>query len=147
VSLVPSDPRNKEDVRMIRGSCLCGAVKFELSGAAIEMMNCHCSKCRKHHGAAFATFVRASASDFTYTCGEDLVKAYRSSPPVRRCFCSVCGSSLVFLFDGMPDAVWVVAGVLDNDPEVRLSSHIFVGSKAPWHEITDDVPQHSEYPS
>jgi hypothetical protein len=132
---------------MIRGSCLCGAVTYELAGDATGMMHCHCSRCRKHHGAAYATFVRAAAADFTYISGGEIVKAYRSSPKVRRCFCPECGSSLALLFDGLPEAIWLVAGALDDDPGVRPGAHLFVASKAPWHEILDDLPQHAEYPS
>jgi hypothetical protein len=102
--------------------------------------------CRKAHGAAFATFARVKANTLRFTTGEEHMVRFRSSPPVQRCFCPSCGSPIVFLYDGMPEAAWLVAGTLDEDPVVRPSSHIFVASKAPWHDITDGLEQHAEYP-
>ena len=131
---------------MITGSCLCQAVKYELSKPPEEMSNCHCSMCRKSHGAPFATFARVKASTLRFATGEEQLVRYRSSHPVQRCFCPICGSPIVFLFDGMPDAAWIAAGTLDQDPGVKPTSHIFVDSKAPWHDITDNLPQHAEYP-
>ena len=63
-----------------------------------------------------------------------------------RSFCDTCGSSLQFLFDGVPDMMWIAAGTFDGVPDRRPEAHIFVGSKAPWHDITDDLPCHEEYP-
>jgi hypothetical protein len=65
---------------------------------------------------------------------------------VERTFCGDCGSSLLFRFDGLPDAVWVAAGTLDDDPGIRPDAHIFVASKACWYEIADALPQHAGYP-
>lgn len=131
---------------MIRGSCLCRAVQYEITEPLQEMSSCHCSMCRKAHGAAFATYAQTAAKAFRFTVGEDHVRRYRSSPPVQRCFCGECGSNLLFLFDSMPEAVWVAAGTFDDDPGIRPGSHIFVGSKAPWYEITDTLPRHEAYP-
>ena len=131
---------------MIHGSCLCGGVRFDISRPPTAMDNCHCSMCRKAHGTAFATHVEVERAAFRYAAGEALVRRYRSSPPVHRSFCSTCGSQLTFEFSGRPDAVWVSAGVLDDDPAIRPGAHIFVGSKAPWHAITDDALQHETYP-
>jgi hypothetical protein len=74
------------------------------------------------------------------------VRGFRSSPPVERTFCDRCGSRLTFGFDGLPEALWVAAGTLDDDPGLRPQAHIFVGSKAVWHEIADDLPRFEEYP-
>jgi hypothetical protein len=65
---------------------------------------------------------------------------------VERVFCPVCGSNLLFVFKGMPDKLWIAAGSLDDDPGLRPRSHIFVGSKAPWHEISDELPSFDELP-
>ena len=132
---------------MIKGSCLCGAVTYAISAPLIDMHHCHCSRCRKQHGAAFATFARAPRSSFQLTRGADQVREYRSSQQVTRTFCGTCGSSLQFLFDGLPDMVWIAAGTFDDLPELRPEAHIFVGSKAPWHDITDALPCHDEYPT
>jgi hypothetical protein len=101
--------------------------------------------CRRAHGTAFSTFARLDASDFRFVAGADQVRAYRSSPPIERTFCSTCGSRLTIRFDGMPQTVWVSMGTLAGDPGVHANSHMFVASKAPWDAINDDLPQHAEY--
>ena len=132
---------------MIRGSCLCGALRYEITGALEEMHHCHCSRCRKAHGAAFSTFAQTARSGFRFVGDTECLRRFRSSDAVERSFCGRCGSNLLFEFAGVPDAVWVAAGSFDDDPRMRPQAHIFVGSKAPWHEITDGLPQHAEYPS
>jgi len=130
---------------MIRGSCLCGAVAFGITTPIEEMHHCHCSRCRKHHGAAFATYAQVAAAGFAFERGGDRVKRHRSSEHVTRTFCGDCGSNLQFLFAPLPELVWVAVGSLDDQPDRRPEAHIFVGSKAPWHDITDALPQHDTY--
>ena len=130
---------------MLQGSCLCGKVRYEVDGPVADVHNCHCSMCRKSHGSAFSTFAQIAAGDFRFVDGRDLVRAYRSSPPIERSFCSVCGTRLTFRFDGMPEALWVSFASLDAAAGARPSAHIFATSKAPWFEINDDLPQFPEY--
>ncbi len=137
----------RQEVQVVmRGSCLCGTVRYEISGRIEEMHHCHCGMCRKAHGGTFSTYGRIPADTFRFTAGEDSVRRYRSSPQVERSFCGLCGSNLLWRFDELPDLLWVAAGSFDEDPGVRPAGHIFTGSKAPWHEITDGLPQHIEYP-
>jgi hypothetical protein len=131
---------------MATGSCLCGAIRYEIGGPFEEMHHCHCAQCRKAHGAAFATFGRTSRGNLRFLSGGEKLRHFRSSPPVQRSFCGDCGSSLLFQFDPLPDLVWVAAGTLDDDPVMRPQAHIFVGSKAPWDTILDGLPQFPEYP-
>ena len=131
---------------MLRGSCLCKEVQFEIDGRLLRASHCHCSMCRKAHGAAFGSYGAVKADDFRVTSGAELITRYRSSPDVARTFCARCGSTLQFLRESKPEIVFVTLGVLDDDPGVRPASHIFVGSKAPWFEITDTLPQHAERP-
>ena len=126
------------------GSCLCGAVRYEITGSFKLIGHCHCSICRKSHGAAFATWGMIDPSQFRWTAGESLLRGYESSPGALRCFCSRCGSPLVCTHHG--EVGEVVLGTLDSDPGARPSEHIFVDSKAPWHEITDALPQHADWP-
>jgi hypothetical protein len=128
---------------MIRGSCLCGDVRFEISGKLSAASHCHCSMCRKAHGAAFGTYAAAKAAEFRVVAGSERIKRYQSSPGIVRTFCARCGSTLHGLDESKPEVVDIVLGVIDGDPGVRPQSHIFVGSKAPWHEITDNLPQHT----
>jgi hypothetical protein len=130
---------------MLRGSCLCKAIRYEIAGSVHDVHHCHCSICRKGHGAAFSTFARLTAADFRVVAGGDQMHGYRSSPPLERTFCATCGARLTIRFDGMPDTVWVSLATLDDDAGVRPGGHMFVASKAPWVEITDGLPQYPEY--
>ncbi|MEO7435131.1 MAG: GFA family protein [Candidatus Binatia bacterium] len=131
---------------MIRGSCLCSAVRYEVSVPFEEMHHCHCSRCRKAHGAAFSTFGRVPATALTVTSGADAIRRYRSSAQVERAFCVTCGSNLTFRFDPLPELVWIAIGTIDDDPGMRPQGHIFAASIAPWHAITDDLPTFDQYP-
>jgi len=119
---------------VLRGSCLCSKIHYEIAGPVRDMTSCHCGMCRKVHGAAFATVVTANGTDFRWTKGEELIGTYSSSDELNRLFCRVCGSSLV-VTEPKTGEVFVTAGTLDDDPGIRLESHIFVGSKAPWLDI------------
>ncbi len=141
----------------IRGSRLCGSVEFEIAGPLTAPLNCHCSQCRKQHGAAFRSRVRVQAKDFRWLHGEHLVKFYESSRGYQRGFCGECGSPIInrngpnFLeaaggISPKPPPQYGVALALLDDPPVRPALHCFVASKAPWFEITDDLPQYPEYP-
>ena len=121
----------------IRGSCLCGGVQYEILGEPKDVAYCHCSMCRRALGAAFGAYARVDADEFTWLSGEKLIVTYESSPSVYRCFCRICGSPLGAVGES-GKLSWVSLGTVIGDPEVRPEAHIFVGSKAPWHEITDD---------
>ena len=128
---------------MNHGSCLCGDTTWELDGDLTMLVNCHCSICRKVHGAAFATFVAVAEDDFRWTSGEEKIRYYASSDKGKRPFCPRCGSAVATIMDG---AALVPAGNLDGDIHRPLDSHIFVDSKACWFDITDDAPQFEAYP-
>jgi len=130
---------------MIRGSCLCGRVRFELAGPAEFINHCHCSMCRKAHGAAFGSFLHANAAGFRWLTGQDEVVNYESSRGTFRAFCRTCGSNLPVLEDEGTH-VNVPAGTLDDDPKVRPIVHIHTASKAPWVEIGDNLPQFAGFP-
>lgn len=128
----------------IQGRCLCGGVRYEIDGPLTEVDNCHCSMCRRFHGAAFATYAKVSADNFRWLTGQDLVTIYENSPGSGWAFCRVCGSSLGVPSHGKLGDI--ALGALDSDPGVRPTAHIFVGSKAKWFQITDALPQHDERP-
>jgi hypothetical protein len=121
-------------------------VRYEIEGAIGPALNCHCSTCRKATGAAFRSRVAVPAENFRWVSGEDLLTRYVSSPGTIRTFCRVCGSTLVSLFDDNPKTIGLAMGTLDDDPGVRPAFHVFVGSKAPGSEITDDLPQFDALP-
>ncbi len=128
-----------------RGSCLCRRVTYEIVGELTDVLNCHCSMCRKLHAAAFRTRAKVNAKDWRTLTGEQFIKFYESSPGERKGFCSECASSLFTKFDANPDVLGFPLGTLDTDPDVKAMRHVFVGSKAPWFDITDDLPQHDKY--
>ena len=115
---------------------------FRSEGPYSRMSNCHCSICRKAHGAPFATYIRVDRDRYELLSGAAAISAYESSPEFHRKFCSRCVS--VVPFDAGDHTV-VPAGCLDDDPGIRPGRHIFVASMAPWHVIADDLPQASEY--
>jgi hypothetical protein len=123
---------------------MCGGVKYQVTGPLTDLRNCHCSICRKAHGAAFRSRARVNASDFRFVQGEDLLTFYASSPGLRRGFCRVCGSPILSKYDADSSFYGLAMGALDDDPGVRPEVHIFVASKAPWFTITDDLPQFPE---
>jgi hypothetical protein len=126
---------------MIRGSCLCGGVRYEVDAPLGPIACCHCGMCRKASGTAFATNASVPRDAFRLVAGTDLVVRYPSSPGRRRCFCRVCGSPLFGEADEMPELVRLRLGLLDDDPQARPGYHWAVEFKAPWWEIHDDLPQ------
>lgn len=128
----------------IKGGCLCGKVRYEITGRLIHADHCHCSMCRRQHGAAFSTYAQFNPGEFNWISGQDLVKIYQVAHGGGWCFCSECGSTLAGTDKGK--ITTVTLGTVDGDPDIRPQSHIFVGSKAPWHEIQDDLPQFEQRP-
>lgn len=130
----------------LTGSCLCGAIRYRIDQPLSGIRNCHCSICRKAHGAAFRTRASVLKENFSWLSGEELLTFYESSPGTHRGFCRVCGSPMISRLDHHPDEYGFPLGSLDDDPGARAEYHIFVGSKAPWYEITDNLPQYDELP-
>ena len=129
---------------MIQGTCLCGASAFEIEGRVSPMQTCHCSRCRKTSGTAFSTGLLTAWKSFRWVRGRELIRIFELSSGFRHAFCRTCGSP-------MPDpdvrgkVVSLPAGCLDDDPGTRPFRHTFVGSKAPWYEITDDLDRFDEW--
>jgi catechol 2,3-dioxygenase-like lactoylglutathione lyase family enzyme len=128
---------------MIRGSCLCGAVRFEYARAVTQIGMCHCSQCRKVSGVASNAVIVVPGDGFAWLAGEELRQLYRKPSGWSTTFCRVCGSPLPQQLPGVT-AYWVPAGVLDEDPGLGIAGHIFVGSKAPWDEIAGSAPRFDE---
>ena len=138
-----SSPPSTDGV--LRGSCLCSSVAYEVTGAIRAVHNCHCSRCRKARGAAHTTNGFTAMKDVRYTRGGDTIRTYRH-PDARyfsQVFCPTCGSGLPRLDPERGVAV-IPFGSLDDDPGRGADDHIFVASKAPWYEITDELPRFDE---
>lgn len=135
---------------MLRGSCLCGAVRWQVDGPVSPVECCHCTRCRKASGAACLPMVAARTRDFRFTEGEGSVRVFalpvRQRPPAyRRSFCDRCGS----LVPGLdPDAarLELPAGALDDDPGTRTLQHIYTDLAAAWYVFSDGLPRHPRHP-
>ena len=128
--------------RPLAGACECGAVRYEVADAFLYAANCHCSRCRAATGTAFKAFAGIERKKLAITTGPDrlLIVGEENANDTR---CGVCGS---LLFSVVRDGafVHVAMGSLVDAPSIRPTEHIFVGSKAPWFEITDALPQRKE---
>ena len=128
---------------MHKGSCLCGAVTFEISGGLPAPDACHCTACRKHSGHYF---VSADVAKSAVTIrGGDRVSWYRSSPKVRRGFCSTCGSSL-FWEPEHRDWIGIAMGAFDGPTGTHIHVHVHVAEKGDYYDIADSVPQFATIP-
>jgi hypothetical protein len=126
-----------------QGSCLCGAIRFEVDEFAPQTGNCHCSMCRKFHGAAYATIAEARRNHFHWISGTDMLKAYTAVNGTTRTFCANCGSSLIFSSPNAdPDLVELALGCFDDEVPVKPDAHIYVASGAQWARPADDLPQY-----
>lgn len=130
---------------MLSGGCECGAVRYQVEDAFLYAMNCHCSRCRAATGSAFKSFAGIEREKLQLTDGGDRLLVF-GEDDLNHTRCGVCGS---FLYSVVRDGAYVHVslGSLADAPTIRPTRHIFVGSKAPWFEITDDLPQFDEYPS
>ena len=129
--------------RILDGKCLCGAVRYDVADAFLYAMNCHCSNCRRTTGSAFKPFAGIEREKLTVTQGADGLLIY-GGDEAHDAHCGKCGS---LLYSVVRDGAYVhiTMGTLLGDPTIRPTRHSFVGSKAPWFTITDDLPQHEEH--
>lgn len=134
----------RDELSPLQGSCLCGGITYEITAPLKGVLNCHCSMCRKAHGAAFRTRASVRVEDFQFKSGEELLTYFESSPGERRSFCKKCGSVVITRFEKNPRVLGFALGTLDSDPNIQVEQHIFTKYKAPWHEITDSLPQISD---
>jgi hypothetical protein len=129
--------------RRLSGKCECGAVRYEVADAFRYAANCHCSNCRASTGSAFKPFAGIERDRLEITQGADTLLVWGDDDG-NHTRCGVCGS---LLYSVVRDGGWVhvAMGSLADEPSIRPTEHIFVGSKAPWFEITDDLQQNDEY--
>ena len=130
--------------RTLEGSCLCGAVRYAVLDEFAYALNCHCSNCRRATGSAFKSFAGIERGKLQLTHGSEQLSIFgdERAHDVR---CKACGS---LLYSVVRDGAYahVTLGTLVDEPTIRPTAHIFVGSKATWYTITDTLPQHDELP-
>jgi hypothetical protein len=129
--------------RRLAGQCFCGAVHYTVADAFRYAANCHCSGCRRATGAAFKPFAGIERGQLSLTRGADNLLIYGEAD-THDAHCSTCGS-LLYSVVREGAFVHVAMGTLTDAPSIRPDRHIFVGSKAPWFTITDDLPQHDAF--
>jgi hypothetical protein len=137
---IPSE--SSADDRILVGECQCGAVRYRVADAFLYAANCHCSRCRAATGSAFKAFAGIERKKLEITEGMDTLLVF-GAEDLNDTRCGTCGS-LLFSVVRNGDFVHVAMGSLVDAPSIRPAEHIFVGSKAPWFEITDDLPQSEE---
>jgi hypothetical protein len=123
----------------VRGSCLCGGVRYEVTAPFLRANYCHGSRCRKHSGAAASAQGRVPREGFRLLSGDELIEVFR--PPdggMVKAFCRICGSSVFGGTWPSGPEVSIRLGTLDDDPGIRPQFHTFVGSKAVWESLPDD---------
>ncbi len=132
-----------EKVRaMITGRCECGTVKYQVQGELADFCHCHCSICRKISGAAFVTWGGIARAEFSYVSGEDNVGSYSFSDRADSRFCKTCSSTILVDFKPEADMLYITLGTVDGNIDCPDGFHQFAGSKAPWYEISDNLPQY-----
>jgi len=142
------NPRPAAKPGVVQGRCLCGTVAWELAGKPERVHNCHCSRCRRARSAAHATNAFFKREQLAWIRGADRLASY-ALPGAKRFgqdFCRSCGGAVPRVVASTGYVV-VPCGSLDDDPGILVASHIFVGSKPPWYEITDGLPQYEALPA
>lgn len=127
---------------MVKGSCLCGGVTFELTGSLRNSVACHCVQCRKTSGH-YVSATQVGPDQLRITA-EDTLGWYQSSPRAQRGFCTRCGSSLFWRHADDGGATSVMSGTLDGATGIATEKHIFVADKGDYYDIADDLPQHDQ---
>lgn len=131
---------------ILKGSCLCGAVTYKYEGPTGNLVHCHCSECRKWHGSAFRSRMAIKSENYEWVAGEDNVAEYQSSPNIIKIFCKICGSNLVTIYPNKEGTLGLPISGAEGDFGEYKEFHIFVGSKAKWYKISDDLPQYEGFP-
>lgn len=130
---------------MYKGSCLCGAIKIELSGPITSIIHCHCSLCRKNSGTAYATNGFINSDDLEVLDPALKLNSFEFKPGKERHFCSVCASPIYSSNADNPGKLRLRLGILDSDIVEKPSSHNFVSSRANWDTMDSDLPRYEQF--
>jgi hypothetical protein len=130
---------------MYEGSCLCGALRYEIQGELGEFGYCHCTSCRKASGSAHAANSPVKRADFRFVSSTETLHEYESSPGKFRSFCTGCGSPIYARGSEDPDVLRIRLGTLDSSFAGQPKAHCWVSDKAPWEPLNDDLPQFAKW--
>ena len=128
------------------GRCLCGQIEFEFEPRDGVAMNCHCSMCRRAHGAAFASMLLSSKDSLKFIKGSEALKEYYSSEFGVRAFCSECGSRLMNYAKSHSNYMSVALSAVVDECGIKPAANVQVGSKASWYTPAEDIPAFEEFP-
>ncbi|MGH1487590.1 MAG: GFA family protein [Cellvibrionaceae bacterium] len=128
----------------LTGECFCGEIKYEINGTLQDARSCHCSRCRKAFSAQASAYALVKPSEFRWICSDEFITSYINQNGFGLQFCKQCGSTLCGIYQN--EIHGVTLGCLNEDPEIEIGHHIFVGSKASWEVIPTGVLQYEEYP-
>lgn len=127
------------DDAVFTGRCLCGAVQFEVTPPTKWCAHCHCSLCRRAHGAAFVTWFGVESSRFEIVNGADRVNWYKSTLEARRGFCDRCGSTMFFKSDRWADETHIALANMERSIDREPTAHVFYDTHVDWVEVGDDL--------
>ncbi len=125
----------------VDGGCLCGAIRYRVEFPTIWFAHCHCSMCRRAHGAAFVSYCGVPEAQFRIETGADMLVRYDSSPTAWRQFCRRCGSTLTFAGERWPGEVHVVVANLNGPLDREPAAHCYYDAKVPWVDAADHLPR------
>ena len=123
-----------------KGSCLCGAVTFHIGLPTMACLHCHCSMCRRNHGAGYVTWVAAGVSGFEVTTGEDQLTVYQSSTHGTRAFCSACGTSLFCVNEQHAEIVDIPLANFDDPIDRTPDGHYHLANRVDWIPLDESLP-------
>ena len=130
------------------GSCLCGAIRYQITEFEPLIGHCHCHMCQKFHGSAFSTFAEVKLGNLQWISGVDHLASYLADNGTVRQFCKTCGSSLTFCssFNVQANTIEIAAASLDKGAQnLHVDAHIYTRYKVPWLTLNDDLPKFQEY--
>lgn len=127
----------------LTGECFCGEIKYEIDGVLFDARSCHCSRCRKAFSSQASSYALVNPSEFSWVQGKKYLTKYASQHGFGLQFCKLCGSTLCGIYED--EIHGVTLDCLNEDPEIEIGRHIFVGSKASWETIPEGVLQYQEH--
>lgn len=127
----------------LTGECFCGDIAYEITGPVFDARSCHCSRCRKVFSAQASAYALVNPTEFRWLRGEAQLTTFMSLQDYGLQFCKRCGSTLCGIYQGAVHGITL--GCLNDDPQVHIGKHIFVGSKASWEVMPEGVPQFVEH--
>lgn len=126
---------------VLSGSCLCGAITYQVELPSRWCAHCHCELCRRSHGAAFVTWFGVPFTQFRLVTGEDCLRRFASSPEARRAFCRECGSSLFVQSERWPGEIHIALATVQGELDRLPQSHVYYDQHVSWFQIDDDLPK------